>query len=516
MGDKEFHGRTGDDAALESATALRRIDTDVHLHGATGKAVAPTDSRESHLEEGGHPEQEPSIAVADPDPLTGAGKQAHGFARVAQESVEGRVSAAEQRVEDARGEAGSGHLVRPGIDPFPGAEDGGVRPRYGRFLRARDDMAGVVAGEKGPELPSLRALDDVPCRGKPDFQFLLADGLAVEHAWLVKDRKRGIGRYGKGGRDRRASLQPFQSFQPLQALRGGGFGKVQREDADETATGNTARRNQDRPRSERNVGGLPLTHSRQGGSPLPQERGEDRGTLDGAAEDVLGIGGEFIAPLETGLQENRIDAVHREILAACDDFSEGGVIECPVVDVLARVGLVDSCSARRGETDIEPLEGPPRHRLATVVPEGNFQRPGTARGIDRQRRENREIILLGFPESPVPLRRERGARSRTDHGNDHAALIPLHLDIKTMQASRKRASEHQVDQEVGPMAHGMETACGMKAEMQAVGISHPEHRECCMVSKGARASGMCRLVRAHGLGCSSWDFLLAFRISLIS
>ena len=46
-----------------------------------------------------------------------------------------------------------------------------------------------------------------------------------------------------------------------------------------------------------------------------------------------------------------------------------------------------------------------------------------------------------------------------------------------MQASRKGAPEHQVDQNTGSIAHGVQTAVGMEEEMKAAWITRHVERQ---------------------------------------
>ena len=62
--------------------------------------------------------------------------------------------------------------------------------------------------------------------------------------------------------------------------------------------------------------------------------------MDGRAKDIAGVACKCVAAVEASLDEQRIESIHREVLATGQDFAEVRVIERTVVDVLAGIGFV--------------------------------------------------------------------------------------------------------------------------------------------------------------------------------
>ena len=235
-----------------------------------------------------------------------------------------------------------------------------MRSRHRGLLGARDDVAGVIAREEGPQVSSGRALHDIPIPWEQGLQFLFVHRFAMHNPRPVKNREGvSLSRTWTMFRERRVRSQRsivlrIIDFQPFQAFDGGRFGMVLRADAHEAAARFLTGQDRDRLRPERHVGGFSLPDSWQRRPARPQAGRVRRGPGNGAPEDIPRVGSKLATSAEAGLQEKRILSVHGQILAAGDYLAECRVVESLMIDVLAGVGLVDPGCRRASEADVQP------------------------------------------------------------------------------------------------------------------------------------------------------------------
>ena len=85
-------------------------------------------------------------------------------------------------------------------------------------------------------------------------------------------------------------------------------------------------------------------------------------------------------------------AVDRQVLAARNHAPIPVMIECPVIDILAGVGFIDSNHIHIGQTHIKAVEGTPGDPGRTAAIHGNVQRPAEMRCVDTQTGFDRDVI----------------------------------------------------------------------------------------------------------------------------